>query len=74
MVHRLWDRWKLIAHKIGVFQSRLLLNVFYFVIVLPFGIGVKLFSDPLHIKHKPGSNWGRKLDESSIADRAKKQF
>lgn len=74
MIRRIWERWKVIAHKIGIFQSRLLLNVFYFVIVLPFGIGVRLFSDPLHIKHKHGSNWTRKIVESSIVERAKRQF
>ncbi len=50
MLSRFWKQWKLIAHKIGNFQSRILLNIFYFIILMPFGLGVKLFSDPLHLK------------------------
>ena len=34
---RLWEGWKKIAHKIGNFQARVLLTVFYAVLVLPFG-------------------------------------
>jgi len=41
-----------IAEAIGNFMNRLILSLFYFVIVLPFGLGVRLFSDPLRIKKK----------------------
>jgi len=44
---RAWERWKIIAHKIGNFQARLLLVIFYFVVVPPFALIVKLFKDPL---------------------------
>jgi hypothetical protein len=57
-----WSRWKAIAHKIGEFQSRLILTLFYFVIFAPFALGVKIFSDPLQIKNDggwlPRSHWG----------------
>jgi hypothetical protein len=39
MLRRLWHHWKVIAHRIGNFQSRVLLNVFYLLILLPFGLG-----------------------------------
>ena len=45
-----WKRfkawWMPIAEVIGNFMNRLVLSAFYFVIVLPFGLGVRLFSDP----------------------------
>jgi hypothetical protein len=35
---RMWHAWKRIAHKIGNFQARVLLTVFYAVLVFPFGM------------------------------------
>jgi hypothetical protein len=49
----LWESWKRIAHIIGNFQARVLLTVLYASLVLPFGVIVRLFSDPLRIKHRP---------------------
>jgi uncharacterized membrane protein YbhN (UPF0104 family) len=49
----LWEAWKRIAHKIGNFQARVLLTLLYAIAVLPFGLAVRLFSDPLRIKHRP---------------------
>jgi hypothetical protein len=49
----LWVAWKRIAHKIGNFQARVLLTIIYAIVVLPFGLAVRLFSDPLQIKKRP---------------------
>ncbi len=43
----LWEGWKVIAFKIGLVQSRILLTVLYVIVVAPFGIMVRVFSDPL---------------------------
>jgi hypothetical protein len=53
MLKRIWQAWKRIAHKIGNFQARVLLTIFYAVLVFPFGVAARLFSDPLRIKHRP---------------------
>lgn len=53
MLKRIWQAWKRVAHRIGNFQSRVLLTIFYFVVVLPFGLATRLFSDPLRIKKCP---------------------
>jgi hypothetical protein len=53
MLQRWWQAWKRIAHKIGNFQARVFLTVFYFVIVLPFGLAIRIFADPLRIKKRP---------------------
>lgn len=50
MLRSIWRRWLVLAHKIGTFQSRILLTLFYFVIFLPFGLAVRVLADPLHIK------------------------
>jgi hypothetical protein len=53
MLKRLWQTWKRVGHAIGNFQARVLLTIFYAVLVLPFGIMARLFSDPLRIKRRP---------------------
>jgi len=49
-VRRVLDWWKVFATKLGNYQGRLMFAFFYFVVVTPFGIGVRLFSDPLKVK------------------------
>ena len=49
---RLWTSWKVFAAELGDFQGRVLLIWFYFIIVTPFGLLVRLFSDPLRIKYQ----------------------
>jgi hypothetical protein len=55
-LRRLWERWKVIARRIGDFQARAMLVVFYFVIVGPLALVLRWRSDPLAIK--PGSRRG----------------
>ncbi|MBI1739038.1 MAG: hypothetical protein HYR58_07300 [Acidobacteria bacterium] len=64
MLKRLWERWKKIAHAIGNFQARLLLTLLYAVLVLPFGLIVRLFADPLRIRRLP-SQWLSRNDDDS---------
>ena len=48
-----WSAWKRLAKKIGTFQARVLLTVLYVIVVLPFGLIARVFSDSLRIKHRP---------------------
>lgn len=52
-----WARWKVIAHIIGNFQARVLLTLFYFVVVPPFALIVKLFKDPLALRGGAGDSY-----------------
>jgi len=74
MFRRLWQWWKKVAEKIGNFQARLLLSFFYFVVVLPMGLVVKLSSDPLKLRKYQGSLWIQR--ESKVVDfnEARRQF
>jgi hypothetical protein len=49
-----WRIWKATAFRIGLIQSRILLTVLYWLVVAPFALAVRLFSDPLQIR-APGS-------------------
>ncbi len=46
-------RWKKIGHAIGNFQARILLTLIYYVLILPFGLIVRVFSDSMHMKKRP---------------------
>src|SRR5262249_37750725 len=51
-LRRLWQGWKRFGRKMGDFQARIFLTIFYFVILAPFALVMRL-ADPLGLK-KPG--------------------
>ncbi len=73
MFKRIWEAWKRIAHKIGNFQARVLLTILYIILVFPFGLGVRLFADPLRIK-KRGAGWVDHSSEPKSLDWARRQW
>lgn len=69
-----WRRWNDFAGRMGNVQGRLLMGFFYFLIVTPFGLGMRLLSDPLAIKKSPSqSNWHSKESTDLTLDAAKEQ-
>jgi hypothetical protein len=54
---QLWQRWKQIARKIGDFQARVLMTIFYYVILGPIALVLRLSSDPLAIKGTTPRGW-----------------
>lgn len=77
MLRELWNRWLVLAQKIGKFQSRVILTLTYFVIVLPFGLGVRVLGDPLKIKGKSiraQSNWSPRQTHDVDLDASYRQF
>jgi hypothetical protein len=67
-----WKAWKRIARKIGNFQARVLLTLLYAIVVLPFGVAVRFFSDPLRIKRRPEA-WVERPSEPQDLTWAHKQ-
>ena len=53
----IWKYWKIVGHKIGNFQARLILSFFYFVLVCPFAAIVRFGSKPLRLKIQDTTNW-----------------
>lgn len=71
----LWAAWKRVARKIGDFQARILLTIFYFVLLAPFALIVRRTSDPLAIK--PGAQGGWSEPERApeyTVEMARRQF
>lgn len=70
-----WSRWRAMSQKAADVQARVLLTVFYYTMMLPFGLVFGLMKDPLRIKQRPtGSYWmERKPVSETLAD-ARRQF
>ena len=73
LIRAVWSRWKAIAEKIGLFQSRLILTLFYFVLLLPIGLIFSLFKDELKIKRSTKSNWIPKTKQCETLESVRKQ-
>lgn len=70
-----WKWWKRTARKIGDFQARVILTIFYFVIVGPFALLVRSISDPLALKPRTTRGWQPKEDpQEPPLTRAQRQF
>ena len=73
LLRLIWARWLVIAHVIGNFQARVLLTVFYFVIVPPFALIVKVAKDPLGMREpRTKSFWTPRPDADPAS--ARRQF
>ncbi len=57
VTENVWQQWKVFGHFLGDWLGRVVLTIFYFTVFVPFGIGVRLFSDPLKIKSRPEALW-----------------
>ncbi len=71
----LWNHWKRIAKVIGDFQSRLILTIFYFLILGPVALCYRLFADPLHLETPARVTWSSvKILTEKKLDAARRQF
>jgi hypothetical protein len=52
-----WGAWKRVAARIGDVQARVLLSIFYFVVLGPFALLLRWRSDPLAIKPGAPTGW-----------------
>ncbi len=70
-LNRLWSRF---AFRLGIVSNYILLGVFFFVFVMPFGFIIRLLGkDPMHrsLKTKTGSYWtpvGRETNSETFHD------
>lgn len=71
----LWQRWKAVAHRIATLQSRVLLFLFYYLVLAPFALGLKLLSDPLEIRPATAGGWlKRRQVDGDVLTVARRQF
>jgi hypothetical protein len=75
LVKALWMRWKVVAHRFGNFQARVILTLFYFVIIGPFAVMMKFLSDPLALKQGHPAQWiPRRAAQGDISIVSRRQF
>jgi hypothetical protein len=71
----LWIRWKAFAHVVATFQSRAILFVFYYVVLAPFALGMRLASDPLGLRSGAPGGWlPRPAPDDDLTLAARRQF
>lgn len=73
MLKRLWEAWKRAAHWIGNFQARVFLTILYCVLVLPFGVAVRLLADSLRVKRRPAA-WQDHPEDPATMEWARRQW
>jgi hypothetical protein len=56
MLEAAWRGWRRVARKIGAVQSRIVLAVFYFVLLAPFAVALRR-TDPLRLRATPSWPW-----------------
>jgi len=62
ILNKLWQSWGNFSMRMGNFQSRIVLSLFFFTVISPFALAVKMFSDPLSIKCRNNtSHWLSKM-------------
>lgn len=66
--------WRELSAKLGTFQSQIILGLLFLIVFAPVAVGVKLFSDPLHIKKSGAdSQWHPKKRVASDIELFKRQ-
>ncbi len=52
-LRRLWSSWTHLTRRFGDFQARWILALFYFTVMLPFGLIARVLLDPLNVRRAP---------------------
>jgi hypothetical protein len=74
ITHIAWERFKIITGVIGDVQGRLIAILFYFSILVPFGVASRMFSDPLNIRRDTSSSaWLERPPASAEIEAAQRQ-
>ena len=71
ILSKAWSRFKIIGGVVGNYQGRAIALLFYYTILVPFGLGVRLFSDPLRLKQ---ASWLPREAVSSDLGDARRQY
>ena len=74
LLRKLWEGWKAFGRFMGNQIARVVLSLFYFTILLPYGLGVRWFGDPLKIKTRPDRLWQSRSPRDPTLAEAGRQF
>jgi hypothetical protein len=74
LIKDFWHGWKAFGQFLGDWLARVVLTIFYFSVLIPFGVGVRLFGDPLHIKSMPEQLWRSRQTGDQTLEETMRQF
>jgi TRAP-type uncharacterized transport system substrate-binding protein len=75
LLQRGWGSVSAVARKIGNFQARVILTVFYFTVAAPFALGIRARADFLHLRFVRGSpGWTTRAALPQTVEAARRQF
>lgn len=70
-----WDGWRSFGHFMGDIVARVVMTIFYFTLLLPFGVIVTWLSDPLDMKRKDEQPaWHARTTGDRTLEDARRQF
>jgi hypothetical protein len=71
-LRRIWQLWIPIGRFIGDWIARIALTIFYFTILLPYGLGVRFLGDPLGLKKSRKNGWIVRSPQEETVDTARR--
>ncbi len=69
-----WETWKRFGRFMGNLITRLILTLLYFTIFVPFGVGARLFTDPLLIKTEREKSWNQRESGDKSLEEIMRQY
>jgi hypothetical protein len=72
----LWQAWTRVARRIGDVQARIMLTLFYYTVLGPFAVVLRMRGDGLALRPGRSGGWHRRDEPEgpSALDRARRQF
>ena len=74
LIKDFWHGWKAFGQFMGDWLARIVLTIFYFSVLVPFGLGVRLFSDPLLVKKRPDMLWQPRSNGDQTLEDTRRQY
>lgn len=69
-----WELWKRFGRFMGNLITRIILTLLYFTVFLPFGVGARLFTDPLQIRGEREHSWNERNTGDKTLEELSRQF
>jgi len=74
VLRSIWHGWRAIALRIGQWQTRVILSLLYFVVIMPAAIAVRAIGDPLDLKGEGGkTRWRVRHHPTLSPEQARRQ-
>jgi hypothetical protein len=70
-----WTRWKAMSERVANVQARILLSIFYFTLMAPFGLWQAFVADRLVLKRpRGGTFWVERSTRDRVLEDGRRQY